>query len=100
MMKEVRAPSLSPRSVTLLTGKEEPSSASPAHSSSGSRADKQAVRSSLFTDAHAIFLLESSMESCVRTLPLTSVSHFDQRVTSVLIKKVRSVVDGEYCCRI
>lgn len=51
-------------SASLLTGKEEPSSASPAHSSSGSRADKQAVRSSLFTDAHTIFLLGSI--SCVK----------------------------------
>lgn len=66
-----------PHSVSLLTGKEEPSSASPAHPFSGSRADKQAVRSSLFTDAHTVFLLESSMDSCVRTLPLTSVPPFD-----------------------
>lgn len=70
-----------PYSVSLLTGKEKPSSPSAAHSSSGSRADKQPVRSSLFTDAHTIFLLECSMDSCVRTLPLTSVPFFDQRVT-------------------
>uniref|UniRef100_A0A1A8VAC1 Intraflagellar transport 43 homolog n=1 Tax=Nothobranchius furzeri TaxID=105023 RepID=A0A1A8VAC1_NOTFU len=45
-----------PRSLCLLTGKEESSSASPAHLSSESRADKPAVRSSLYSDAQTIFL--------------------------------------------
>lgn len=55
-----------PYSMSLLTGKEEPSSAFPAHLSSGSRADKQVV-----SDSHTIFLLRS-------TISLSDL--FDRRV--------------------
>lgn len=56
-----------PHSVSLLTGKEEPSTASPAHLSCGSRADKQAVRSLLLPS-----LRGSSVKARVPSLPLTT----------------------------
>lgn len=76
-MKEVRAPSLSPSSVSLPTGEEAPLPPPPVPSRLIHPLQVEQI--SRRSDHH--FSHDAREEFYVGTLPLTVVSHFDQRVT-------------------